>query len=302
MIADTAEGRFFAVTDPSELPRILVAESKAARSENVQQGVVNLVPNIASHPVLLGISPVNLPALFAYNAVSSRTSLGAEDILVSANFQDPVLSAWGYGLGRVIAWMGDSGDEWARGWPAETQFWGQVARYALPDPSISSTQATLTPQGDIFAIELQARSPEGVPINFAAPEFSYVDENGQIRSFALTQIAPGVYQTEIKVPPAGAYRGLISFIGQQGYQEIAAPFAIPVSPELFPVDQEEAAATISRWQNAGEAELIGFEDLMVTEDLETPKASFDLRAWLVGGLIVYWVLEIAARRRWLPWN
>jgi uncharacterized membrane protein len=301
-IAETADGRFFAVTNPAELPLILVAESKAARAENIQSGATNLLLNIEAHPVMLGVAPANLPAISVYNAVTSKRDQGSEDILLSANFEDPLLAAWGYGLGRVIAWTSDNGTEWARGWPTQSAFWGQVARYALPDPSISNTQVNITPDGEGLLVEMMAFNDEGVPLNFAAPEFSYIDLSGAVRSYALIQTAPGEYRLRIDLPEPGAYRGLIAFLGAQGYQEIAAPFAVDLSADLFPPDEEAIRANLARWQAAGDAAMIGIEDLGVEPVEEIVESNLNWRSPLLTGMLAYWLIEIAARRRWLPWT
>ena len=137
MIADEGGGRFLESPDPADLPRIMIAESQAALAENTQQGRTSVILGVEGHPVMSGFSPAELPGLDGYHALISKTNQGAEDILVSASFGDPLLSAWQYGLGRVVSWTGDLGQDWARDWRAwerRGEFWGQVLRYTLPDP------------------------------------------------------------------------------------------------------------------------------------------------------------------------
>jgi hypothetical protein len=56
-IAEAGKGRFYSVSQADELPRILVYESQAARSENVQAGQTALRLGEPEHPILCGLRP-----------------------------------------------------------------------------------------------------------------------------------------------------------------------------------------------------------------------------------------------------
>ena len=129
-----------------ELPGVVTGETRATQSENVQEGETTVDTHTSGHPLLSGMNLADFPTLNAYNALKSRADEGAEDILISSSFDDPLLSAWQYGLGRVVAWMGDAGEEWTLNWldwDKLALFWSQVIRYALPDPGIDPRQVTV---------------------------------------------------------------------------------------------------------------------------------------------------------------
>jgi hypothetical protein len=100
-ITSITGGRFYEVINVNDLPRIMYSESIAARSGNKQHGITMFTPGEKNHPVLTGLNLSQFPALNTYNALSSKSDEGAEDILVSGNYEDPLLSVWQYGLGRV---------------------------------------------------------------------------------------------------------------------------------------------------------------------------------------------------------
>lgn len=109
----------------------------------MQLGVTSLQPGEAGHPLLSGLTGERLPVTGGYNAVQSKADEGAEDILVSSSFSDPILSAGQYGLGRVVAWTADLGQLWLQPWQTEADegyFWSQVMRYALPNPAMQGAQ------------------------------------------------------------------------------------------------------------------------------------------------------------------
>ena len=216
LIADSGKGRYFDVLDPLDLPRILVSESRAARSENVQLGETALLSGEEKHPILAGFSLSELPTVSGYNALTSKVDQGAEDVLLSANFEDPLLSVWQLGLGRVAAWMSDLGEEWAgnwSGWSRQGQFWAQVVRYALPDPSLSPAQVDISVGPTRVTVDVQIQTPGGVPVNLADVEFSFADASGQAYTARVPQVGPGIYQLEFDRPVEGAYRGVVSYLG-----------------------------------------------------------------------------------------
>jgi Ca-activated chloride channel homolog len=306
-IAEAGKGRYYQVADARNLPRILVAESKAARSENIQPGMTSLISTEAGHPVLSGMSAEQLPLLSGYNALQSRADEGAEDILVSANFGDPILSAWQYGLGRVAAWTGDLGQEWVTGWQGESEgaFWAQVIRYMLVDPAQSPAQATVEVGPTRLVVEAALFTPDGSPINLAEVVFTFADADNQRTAYRLSQHRAGLYRAEIPRPPDGAYRGAVSYNGPDGTNvEVPAPFVANPPDEWLPQDAASGANNLAAWARAAGGSLTSLEELQSAQ-----RAAEQQQAGLLGGagerlllaLVLLWPLEIAIRRRWLPW-
>jgi len=302
-IAEAGEGRFYEVADASKLPRILVAESEAARSENIQPGQTSLRSVEAGHPIFSGIRPDQLPLLNAYNALQSKAEEGAEDILVSASFGDPILSAWQYGLGRVAAWTGDLGGEWTENWQPESEgtFWSQVIRYMLVDPAQNPAQASVTVEPTRMLVEAAIYTPTGDSVNLAEVRFTYSDSTNKTTTYPLTQKSAGIYQAEIPRPPDGAYRGVLTYPGEDGIQvEVPAPFAVNPPLEWQPEDPSTGVANLTQWSAAGGGQITNLE----AAEVSVPKQAnpFEDGWWrLLLALVILWPLEIAIRRRWLPW-
>jgi uncharacterized membrane protein len=311
-IAESGKGRYYAVADVSELPRILVAESKAARSENVQAGETSLKAVEAGHPLLSGIDPGQLPLLRGYNALQSRAEQGAEDILVSANFGDPILSAWQYGLGRVAAWTSDLGEEWTAQWQSaesEGAFWAQVVRYMLVDPAQSPAQASVQVEPTRLVVDASIYTPDGSPVNLAEVKFTFATADAapadSPTTYRLTQKSAGRYQAQIPRPPDGAYRGVLSYPGADGGTiEVPAPFAVNPPAEWQPQDPAAGVANLQAWASAAGGHSTTFQGLLEAEKSAAPKPAVPFAdGWwpLLLALVILWPLEIAIRRRWLPW-
>ncbi|NOH13300.1 MAG: VWA domain-containing protein [Chloroflexi bacterium] len=304
-IAEVGKGRFFEVLDPTDLPRILVAESQAARGDNVQPGVTGLLAGEERHPVLGGFSQAEFPALAGYVALSSKAEEGSEDILLSANFGDPILSAWQYGLGRVVAWTSDLGEEWGdnwSNWARQGEFWAQMVRFALPDPSLREAQIAFSEHASTLQVDVNIRNAAGVPTNFLELEFVYVDAEGQQLNYRVPQTSPGAYQLQIPRPPIGAYRGLIRYEQDELPEEIPAPFIIPYPEEWQPMDSQQGLVNLESWTSLGDGGLTSLQDENVEVAPPVELQNNDTIRWLLLLLVLLWPLEIALRRRWMPWQ
>ncbi|MCC7129977.1 MAG: hypothetical protein B6D39_07730 [Anaerolineae bacterium UTCFX2] len=307
-LAEVGKGRFYAVENVEKLPYIMIAESQAARSENIQTGVSGLKALDSSHPILSGLSRESLPELQGYNALSSRKEEGAEDILVSTSFEDPILSVWQYGLGRVIAWTTDNGAEWLGAWEDEPQskFWSQVVRYALADPASSAAQVDVQVDPEKMIIQASLFTTDGKPVNLAEVTFSYLDQSQTVRKFSLVQQGIGAYRTELARPPEGEYRAVLAYQDAGGERyESAVPFAVNPPDEWLPADPQAGFTNLQRWTELTGGQFTTFDELLQqtqsAADENSSASPRDFTWYILAALLVLWPLEIAIRRRWLPW-
>lgn len=306
-IAAAGKGRHYFVQDAGDLPRILISESDAARSENVQSGESRLKPVESGHPVLTGIPLDQLPALNGYNSLTSKSDAGAEDILVSANYEDPVLSVWQYGLGKVAAWTTDLGEEWLGDWPAELQglFWSQLLRYVLVDPASGPAQVLVTVEPDRIRVEAAVFTADGDPQNQADIKYSFSDEHGAILSYPMNQAGPGVYMAEFDRPPDGAYRAVLT-ITTRGGDHVEVPVAFAVNPPLewMPVDAQSGRANLETWVRAAGGQILEDGALSAAEPTSGDAPVDSGNGWLrllLMIIVLYWPIEILIRRYMLPW-
>ncbi len=307
-IAAAGKGRFYAVKDPNDLPRILITESQAARSGNVQPGKTALKPGEADPPILSGIDQRQLPTLSGYNALSSKRKEGAEDVLVSASFGDPILSTWQYGLGRVVTWAGDIGQEWSGSWPANiaSKFWSQVVQYALVDPSLGPAQVNVQVSPTRLNVEASVSTNAGDPLNLADVTFTYAGPADQTHRYLLAQKSAGVYGLDIARPPDGAYRAVLSYTDENNQKvDVPAPFAVNPPKEWLPVDSSAGKANLAAWAAAGHGNVIAAAEITTPVKKAGEQQTAGRNTWLerlLLALVLLWPVEIAVRRRWLPWR
>ena len=306
-IADEGKGRFYQVQDAEDLPRIMLDESQAGTGENTQSGDTSIQSGMENHPVMYAIEGDQLPILHTYNALRSKSDLGAEDILISSSFEDPILSAWQYGLGRVITWMSDIGEEWVMQWQSaeqEQMFWLQVIQYALSSPTHGPAQVFVDPSDTNLKIRAYLRDGGGNPVNLSEVIFTYSDNNGERKAYALPQVAAGEYSITINLPDEGAYRAVLSYEDNWGtITEVAAPFAVNIPYDWLSIDPENGIKNINTWSaESGATKTFANVSSAAQSNKSSNFINTNAVQWrLLLALIISWPLEILIRRRWLPW-
>lgn len=330
-LAERGRGRYHYAAVPDELPELTVAESDILRSNAVQEG--DFRPTVfAPHPILRGLFSPNpeeteeLPDLSGYLA---QTPKPRAEVALQAGPGDPVLSVWGYGLGRVAAWTSDIGEEWATSWqrwPEASRFWGQVVGYTLPAPGLGLLQleAEVEP-GNVVVLTAEGLTTIGQTVELARTEAILTTPAGREIPVMLRQISPGRYQQRLRLPDPGAYQVTVTQDRGNEPEEIAttgfvvaypAEYGLPFEGTGTPLLQHIAEATGGRTFALGERLQVEGCRLQV-ENCETEqpksvdegsfienlqsqiqnlKSEIELWPWLLLAALVLWPIEIAWRR------
>src|SRR5919201_496935 len=133
-------GIFHYVSDPHDIPRIIVNEARygTAGSSEVR-GHIKLGVGAAS-PLLSALAGDDLSHL-SIDAYSSTLPKATAQVAMQSGSGDPILSSWQYGLGRAVAWASDAGTKWARRswchWPSPAPV---CTRRACRNPARASIQ------------------------------------------------------------------------------------------------------------------------------------------------------------------
>lgn len=302
-IATAGKGRYHHVRQPEDLPRVMIAESNSASGENVQKGKTNLIASEADHPLLGGFSVNELPSIEVYNAVTSRKEEMAEDVLVSASFGDPMLAVRQAGLGRVIVWTTDLGQEWSpdwQTWQRADEFWKRILQYALPNPAFGRDRVGIRADEGQVTITAYLEESGNQPPSREQVEY-LLNLGSKVQQYQLLPLGPRVYQVQIAVEKSGAYFGLVRFKRNGQTNELPAPFAVNYPREWLPPNEEQGKANLERWARQTNGEILtelpppGLERrLNQNQDI----SNFSTLLFIV---LITWPLEIAIRRRWLPW-
>ncbi len=335
-LAERGRGRYHFAPTPEELPELTIAESDILRSNAIQEG--EFQPTVfAPHPILRGLlsAPANtpqnqaeqLPTLKGYLA---QTPKPRAEIALQVGPGDPLLSVWGYGLGRVAAWTSETSGEWAgawQEWAEASRFWGQVIGYTLPEPGLGllQLQAQVSPDG-VATLTAEGLTATDQPVDLARTEAILTTPGGREIPLTLRQVAPGRYQQRLRLPDPGVYQlAATQNRGAEDAQTATIGFEMPYPAEFaLPAEgtgpallQQIAQASGGRTFGLGEALQVTGCALQVegcepqnnptpTDTTSQPlnlqslisnlKKPIELWPWLLAAALILWPLEIAWRR------
>jgi Mg-chelatase subunit ChlD len=321
-LAERGLGRYHFAAAPDELPALTIAESDILRSNAVQEGEFR--PSLAApHSIVRGLfndSPdsqdIPLPDLTGYIAMTPKPR---SEIALQIGPGDPLLSVWGYGLGRVAAWSSDTGHEWAGQWPSSaeaTRFWGQVLGYTLPAPDLGLLQlkAEEEPNGRVTLIA-DSLTGAGETVDLARTQATVTTPGGREIPVSLRQISPGRYQQQLQLADPGAYVLRVNQLGPGQAEEATATlgFVVPY-PAEYALPAEGAGETLlthiatttgGHPFTLGSSPLPGSDCDAAVDDCtpdqplalaQNAEPVIELWPWLLGLALILWPVEIAWRR------
>lgn len=272
-LARLGRGRYHSAAEPADLPRLALAESEIVRARVEQEGEFHALPAASGDPLAASLDLADLPALTGYLAMRPRP--GAE-VLLEAPTGDPLLAAWNFGLGRVLAWSSDAGEDWTAAWPASPAgraFWRQLLRHAARAPDAGPPGLEITWRDGLARVELDALDRAGRPIDLAQASLTLTGTQAS-RTVPLLQTAPGRYAADVALPGPGAYPGFLRLESESGSWTLPAPLAWRAPAELLPQRPVLAAAAESG-----------------------PPTRIPLWPWLLALAAGLWVLDVARQTR-----
>jgi len=309
-LAERGRGRYHYAETPETLPALTISESDILRSQALQQGDFG-VAIFQPHPILRGLfnplpeaGEAETPGISGYLAMTPKPR---GEVALQVGPGDPLLSVWGYGLGRVVAWSSDTGESWAgewQQWPHFSRFWGQVVGYTLPAPDLGLLQleTEVEPDGTVVLIA-DSLTATGQPVDLARTQATLLSPGGQENQVTLQQVAPGRYERRLRLPDGGAYQVTVTQ-PQAGSDEpaTAATGLVVAYPAEYGLPLEgtgplllEQIATITGGRTFSFNELLGGNASQVGVN-EATTEPVELWPWLLGAALALWPLEIAWRR------
>ncbi len=327
-LAERGMGRYHFAAVPDELPALTIAESDILRSNAVQEGEFRPVV-FTPHPLLRGLcldsrclQETNRPGAPNLSGYVALTPKPRAEMALQIGPGDPLLSAWGYGLGRVVTWTSDTGGEWASDWPAwdkAVRFWGQVMGYTLPAPDLGLLQleAEVEPNG-IVTLTADSVTATGQTVDLALTQATLTPADGQAIPLTLRQVSPGRYQQRLHLPDPGAYQWSVIQARTDAPDETAtigfvvpypAEYSLPEAGTGQALLGQIAAMTGGHTFSLGESVLDPGCDPQLEDCGTAPlpavspgtgdqrsKSVIQLWPWLLQIALILWPIEIAWRR------
>lgn len=230
-LAEIGAGRYYAVRNMEDVPRIFVEETiKAVGSFIVERPFVPTL--VGDSPILAGLTGGGWPTLYGYDGTQIKDT--AREILRSPD-GDPILAQWQYGLGRSVAWTSDAKGKWGIDlvrWDQFGRFAAQLVGWTIPaeDPGLLTAEAHVEGTDAVIVAELQDASEQ--PRTDANVTATVVMADGTTQQIPLKQVAPGQYQASVSSLAVGSY--LVRVGAAHAAEQLAATtvgLVVPYSPE-----------------------------------------------------------------------
>ncbi|MBL9031114.1 MAG: VWA domain-containing protein [Phycisphaerae bacterium] len=221
-LASIGGGTFYAVANPSLLPRLFLKAVRIVRSPMLKLGRFQPVLTAAPSPLTTGLGTP--PTLTGFVLTQPRPEPTITTAMLTAS-GEPLLAHWPVGLGQVVAFTSDA-HNWARDWIDWAGFerlWVQSAR-SLSRPGTSSPyELTVEPSQGMLRIRVESPPAAGTSIaaegaTVRVPATIYAPD-GTPTTIELDQTAPGVYEATAPAPNAGTY--LVAAMPRAGSRALA---------------------------------------------------------------------------------
>jgi Mg-chelatase subunit ChlD len=226
-------GTFHYVSDPHDIPRIIVNEARygTAGSSEVR-GHIKLGVGAAS-PLLSALAGDDLSHL-SIDAYSSTLPKATAQVAMQSGSGDPILSSWQYGLGRTVAWTSDAGTKWARRWSPNRlpEFWVDLVRWSMRGYNPGSRVPTLQVHDGGLQIAAALLGAGGTFDDTASPRVRLVRPNGTAQLVPLVLSGPGLYTASVPRSGPGIYtaRFVRNDVGTPAPADVTA-LAVPYPAE-----------------------------------------------------------------------
>lgn len=297
-MANAGGGNSHIATDVASIPQIFAQETVLATRSYIFEE--SFVPTLtARSPIMDGITA--LPQLRGYIGTTPKL---ASQVILRANepYQDPVLAAWQYGLGRSVAFTSDAtarwGVEWVT-WDDFARFWSQAVRWTITEGGNENIETRIEMEDGRARITADARDNAGNFLNGLNLEVSVVDPLLGNQRVKLHQVAPGRYEAIFKPDAEGAYFMRLTGTGQLDGQSLAVNqttgWVMGYSPEYLNRTSDSILPTLAQITGGGSmANTLNMSAFV--HNLEARSGSQPLWPLLLAIAIALLPIDIAVRR------
>ena len=221
-LAEVGGGAFYQTTDPSNLPKIFLADVKVASNEKSLKESSEI--RIATGPS--GITSTNLsdfPLLRGFVETLPRDNAKTELIVTEDGKSFPLLASWTVDKGRVVSFTSDANGRWSSAWipwRSINEFWSDVVESTIATKGKARSNVDFElrswVEGGEVVIDLSVfddigGSPLGGSLILPSKETSQL---------SFVSVSPGHYQDRIPQAAPGTYVATVS-IGDAVLPEVA---------------------------------------------------------------------------------
>jgi uncharacterized membrane protein len=288
-IADTCGGRAYVTDEYTNIPRIFSKETFMAARMYLNNR--EFTPKVnTDHSIISGVADGGLPSLLGYVGASQKETAR---MILKSDEDDPILTAWQYGLGKAVAWNSDISGKWSAnyiGWPKDIKLWQNIINFTIENYNNEDLSMEVTNDGNSTKVVLKDKKNQGEVDSTA----TVVGPDGESKDIKLYPTAPGEYTGNFQTKEDGVY--MIS--GKQGksgetISSVNSGYARQYSPEY---KIKESTDKIDKLISENGGKFIKSPKDVFANDILKKKGQRDLSALLLSLALIILMLDIAFRR------
>jgi Ca-activated chloride channel homolog len=233
MMSELGRGAFYHTLDARRLPEIFIHDIKVTTGEKTMKERQDY--DVLRGPDGLRSSDVSgFPPLRGFVQTILRPSATSELVIRDEEKTNPLLAAWSYGKGKVVAFTSDANGRWSLpwlSWASFPKFWDDIVRSVQRSPEaqqqdtkfdlrFSVEQKSIQFDLALFDEKLLSSPQSSVSAELVAP-------GGEVRSVAFTPSKIGRFSASVPGRP-GDYKVSISY----GETKLP-PVAVNISGNAF---------------------------------------------------------------------
>ena len=217
-LAEDCGGRYYYSDSSSDVPKIFAEEVYLSGTTYYKNGDFAL--SLKNNELVSGLYSEGIPNITGY--IAATTKSGAREVITTSE-DDPLMSAWQYGLGHSIAWTTNASGEWNAALAQQDDYlemWNKMLSYACMQSDIGQDSVSVT------------KRRGKVEINYVASDYSedtevigvYTSPTGETEELVLEPGDPGCYTASFQPTEMGVYS--INIRRNEGEETVASTTAI----------------------------------------------------------------------------
>ena len=295
-LAQWGQGKSYYTTDISSIPQIFVTEAKRISRSAVKEGEYQ----IRSLTETSFMEEVNWDQAPVINGLVTTTPRNLADVFLATQNHTPLLAGWRFGLGRVMSYTSDLGQNWSqklRNWEHYNQFWNRVIEWVSRDLEIAQISHQIYIEGSTGYIKVDAINKKGDFLNFLDLKARVSSPDGEIRDIKLNQTGPGHYLGSFNVDSPGVYMGEIIWHQKREEQKkevsVTTGTVFPYSPEYNQQQYNEKLLQNLVGETGGRI-LDSPEQVFATRSISFSDQR-EIWYWLLMVALVIFIIDVAVR-------
>lgn len=213
-LATASGGRAYMPDNIRDLPSILAREAARVAGGRIVEDT--FVPRVLPHPTTSGIDGATAPRLSGYVVGAPKPNA---EVTLQSHLEDPLLTGWRYGLGRVAVYTADLHGPWSsnlRGWPSLTPLLSQTMRWLARPLGQDSLYTAIVHTNDGARLVVETDDDSGGYRSLLEVKAVLRGPDGGIQNVTVAESQPGRYEAAMPVSAAGAYAVAVDAASHDG--------------------------------------------------------------------------------------